>query len=111
MKRFEGQSLSIIFAVMSTSVPERNPGFLSEKEYVGVLAYIHSLSRYAPGEVAYNDENGALNAVIVAARKRKWGWKISRLTYFTAALLIAHISNMLLSKSITGGKQCPRLSD
>ncbi len=33
-------------------MPERNPGFLSEKEYVDVLAYIHSLSRYAPGEVA-----------------------------------------------------------
>ena len=66
LKRFEGQSLSIIFAVMSTSMPESNPGFMSEKEYVDVLAYILSLSRYAPGDIDLNYEDGALDEVIVA---------------------------------------------
>ena len=71
LKRWEGQSLSILFTVMSTSMPESNPGFLSEKEYVDILAYILSLSRYAPGDTELTYENGALDEVIVEARKRK----------------------------------------
>ena len=71
LKRWEGQSLSILFTVMSTSMPESNPGFLSEKEYVDILAYILSLSRYTPGDTELSYENGALDEVIVEARKRK----------------------------------------
>jgi mono/diheme cytochrome c family protein len=70
LKRWEGQSLSILFTVMSTSMPESNPGFLSQKEYVDILAYILSLSRYAPGDTELSYENGALDDVIVEARKR-----------------------------------------
>lgn len=71
LKRWEGQNLSVLFTVMSTSMPESNPGFLSEKEYVDILAYILSLSRYAPGDTELDYQNGALDEVIVAARKRK----------------------------------------
>ncbi len=71
LKRWEGQSLSILFTVMSTSMPESNPGFLTEKEYVDMLAYILSLSRYAPGESELDYQDGALNEIIVAARQRK----------------------------------------
>ena len=52
-------------------MPESNPGFLSEKEYVDVLAYILSLSRYAAGETELDYKDGALNEVTVAARQRK----------------------------------------
>ncbi len=71
LKRWEGQSLSIMFTVMSTSMPESNPGFMTEKEYVDILAYILSLSRYAPGDAELDYQNGALNEIIVAARQRK----------------------------------------
>lgn len=71
LQRSEGQPLSIMFTVMSTAMPESNPGFLSEKEYVDILAYILSLSRYAPGDTELSYENGALDNVIVEARKRK----------------------------------------
>ncbi len=71
LKRWEGQTLSILFTVMSTSMPESNPGFLSEKEYVDILAYILSLSRYAPGDAELDYQNGALNEITVAARQRK----------------------------------------
>jgi len=67
----ESQPIAIIFAVMSTSMPESNPGFLSEKEYVDILAYILSLSRYAPGDTELDYENGALDDLIVAPRQRK----------------------------------------
>lgn len=71
LKRWEGQPLSILFTVMSTSMPESNPGFLTEKEYVDILAYILSLSRYAPGDTELDYREGALNEIIVAARQRK----------------------------------------
>lgn len=70
LKRWEGQSLSILFTVMSTSMPESNPGFLSQKEYVDILAYILSLSRYAPGDTELDYKDGALAEVMVEPRKR-----------------------------------------
>ena len=71
LKRWDSQPLGIIFTVMSTSMPETNPGFLYEKEYVDILAYILSLSRYAPGDTELDYENGALNEITIAPRQRK----------------------------------------
>ena len=71
LKRWEGQPIGVLFTVMSTSMPENNPGFMTQKEYVDILAYILSLSRYAPGDTDLDYKDGALNEVIVEARKRK----------------------------------------
>lgn len=71
LKRWEGQPIGILYTVMSTSMPESNPGFLTEKEYVDILAYILSLSRYAPGDTELDYKDGALNELMVAARVRK----------------------------------------
>lgn len=71
LKRWDSQPLGIMFTVMSTSMPESNPGFLNEKEYVDILAYILSLSRYAPGDTELDYKNGALNEVTVEPRQRK----------------------------------------
>lgn len=71
LKRWEGQPLGILFTVMITSMPEGNPGVLTEKETVDILAYILSLSRYAPGDNELDYRNGALDEIIVAARERK----------------------------------------
>ena len=71
LKRWEGQPINVLFTVMSTSMPENNPGFLSEKEYVDILAYVLSLSRYAPGDAELDYQDGALNDLMVEARKRK----------------------------------------
>lgn len=71
LKRWEGQPISILYTVMSTSMPESNPGFLTEKEYVDILAYILSLSRYAPGDSELDYKDGALDILTVEARVRK----------------------------------------
>lgn len=71
LKRWEGQPLGILYTVMSTSMPEGNPGFLTRKEYVDILAYILSLSRYEPGDEELTYQDGALNEILVAARQRK----------------------------------------
>lgn len=70
LKRWEGQPINVLYTVMSTSMPESNPGFLSEKEYVDILAYILSLSRYAAGDTELDYKDGALNDLKVEARKR-----------------------------------------
>lgn len=70
LKRWEGQPIDVLFTVMSASMPENNPGFLSEKEYVDILAYVLSLSRYAPGDTELDYKDGALGDLMVVARKR-----------------------------------------
>jgi len=70
LKRWEGQPIGIMYTVMITSMPESNPGFLSEKEYVDILAYILSLSRYAPGDTELDYQNGELNDLMVEPRVR-----------------------------------------
>lgn len=71
LKRWEGQPIGILYSVMMTSMPESNPGFLTEKEYVDILAYILSLSRYAPGDTELDYKDGALNELAVEARRRR----------------------------------------
>ncbi len=71
LKRWEGQPISVLFTVMSTSMPESNPGFLTEKEYIDILAYILSLSRYAAGDTELSYKDGTLNELTVEARRRK----------------------------------------
>jgi cytochrome c len=71
LKRWEGQSLSILFNVMSTTMPETNPGVLTEKENVDILAYALSLSRYAAGDTELDYKDGALDEITVEARQRK----------------------------------------
>jgi cytochrome c len=71
LKRWEGQPLSILFTVIGTTMPEGNPGVLTEKESVDILAYILSLGRYAPGDSELDYQDGALDEIIVAARQRK----------------------------------------
>ena len=65
------ESLGILFDVISSSMPETNPGFLSQKEYVDILAYILSLSRYSSGDIELEYANGALNNLDIEARIRK----------------------------------------
>jgi len=69
LKAWDGQPLSVLFAVMSASMPEGNPGSLPEKDYVDILAYILSLSRYPAGENRLNHTNNGLNEITIAARK------------------------------------------
>lgn len=50
LKRWSGQSAAILYDVMAGSMPESNPGGLLPEEYVDLMAYIFSQSRYPAGE-------------------------------------------------------------
>ena len=52
LKRWHGQSASVLFDVMSGSMPESNPGGLLDDEYLDILAYIFSRSRYPTADEA-----------------------------------------------------------
>jgi mono/diheme cytochrome c family protein len=70
LERWNGQTLGILYTIMSTSMPESNPGALRQEEYVEILAYILSLSRYPAGTSELDYRDGALEKITVAPRKR-----------------------------------------
>ena len=69
LRRWEGQPLGLFFTVMSASMPESNPGSLPDDQYVDILAYILSLSRYPDGDNDLDNAGGALDAITIAKRK------------------------------------------
>ena len=50
-------------------MPESNPGSLPDEEYVDILAYILSLSRYPAGDSELDVADDALNQIMIANRK------------------------------------------
>ena len=69
LKRWDGQSLDVFYTVMAASMPESNPGSLPDKEYVDILAYILSLSRYPAGDAELTFSGNALAEIMIANRK------------------------------------------
>lgn len=68
LKAWNGQPLGILYTIMSTSMPESNPGALPRSDYVDILAYILSLNRYPAGDRALTFENGELDEILISAR-------------------------------------------
>ena len=56
LKRWHGQSAAVLFDVMASSMPESNPGGLMDDEYLAIMAYIFSRSRYPDAEMALTTE-------------------------------------------------------
>jgi mono/diheme cytochrome c family protein len=69
LKAREGQPLGVLYTVMSASMPESNPGALPRKDYVDILAYILSLSRYPAGEAELDYKDGILDEIVITGRE------------------------------------------
>lgn len=69
-KAWDGQSLGLLFTVMSASMPESNPGSLQDSEYVDILAYILKLNRYPAGEAPLTNDDGELDEILIAQREK-----------------------------------------
>ncbi|HWM30043.1 MAG TPA: cytochrome c [Woeseiaceae bacterium] len=69
LKAWDGQPLSILYTVMSTSMPESNPGALPRKDYVDILAYILSLNRYPAGDVELDYSEDVLEGIVITDRE------------------------------------------
>lgn len=68
LKAWSGQPLGVLYAMMSASMPESNPGALPRDDYVDILAYILSLSRYPAGDKDLDYRNGVLDEITIAGR-------------------------------------------
>lgn len=69
-KARNGEPLSTFWIVMSTTMPESNPGSLRKAEYADILAYILSLNRYKSGDEPLAYEDGVLDTVTIAPRAK-----------------------------------------
>ena len=69
LKAWNGQPLGLLYTVMSSSMPESNPGALPRKDYVDILAYILSLSRYPSGDSELDYKDGALDEIVITDRE------------------------------------------
>jgi hypothetical protein len=49
-------------------MPETNPGALPRKDYVDILAYILSLSRYPAGDAELDYKDGVLDEIVISGR-------------------------------------------
>lgn len=65
LKRWGGQSVGVLYDVMSGSMPESNPGGLLPKEYEDIMAYIFSRSKYPEGEGRLTQKGGALGRILI----------------------------------------------
>jgi hypothetical protein len=65
LKRWSGQSAAVFYEVMSSSMPESNPGGLAEHEYVDIMAYIFSQSRYPSGDESLGPNAAALANITI----------------------------------------------
>ena len=69
-KSWEGQSLGTLFLVMSSSMPQGNPGSLPDKEYIDILAYMISQNRYSTGEKELPTDVDKLNSITIKSSKK-----------------------------------------
>ncbi|MEX2124375.1 MAG: cytochrome c [Woeseia sp.] len=69
LKAWDGQPLGVLYTVMSASMPESNPGALPRKDYVDILAYILSLSRYPAGDIELDYQGGVLDDIVISERE------------------------------------------
>jgi len=68
LKTWEGRTLALLFETMSTTMPETNPASLPRQNYVDILAYILSLSKYPAGDTKLDYRNKSLENTTIKAR-------------------------------------------
>lgn len=49
VRHWSNQPLAVLYGIMSSTMPEDNPGSLTAQEYADVLAYFLSLNKYPAG--------------------------------------------------------------
>lgn len=64
-RTWAGQPLGILYTIMSTSMPQTNPGALPRKDYVDILAYLLALNRYPAGNRELDYRDNALDRVLI----------------------------------------------
>ena len=70
MKAWSGKSLGELFKVVSTTMPEDNPGALKAEQYADVLAYVLQLNEFPSGTEELPASADALNGIKIEKKNR-----------------------------------------
>ena len=70
MKSWDGATLSDLYDAVSTLMPKDNPASLKRKEYVDILAYIHSLNGMPAGDAEMPSKAADLKAIRIKWRTK-----------------------------------------
>jgi cytochrome c len=60
---WSGRTLRDLFRLISTSMPNDNPGALSKQQYIDVVAYLLELNEYPAGEGELEGNESALRRI------------------------------------------------
>ncbi len=63
VRAWEGGSLFALYEVISTTMPQDNPGSLKRRDYADLLAYILELNGLPAGETPLSTRRSRLNAI------------------------------------------------
>ena len=69
LETWSGRTLGMLYETMSTTMPETNPAGLRQQNYVDILAYILSLSKYPVGESALEYKSNALDNITIVSKE------------------------------------------
>jgi mono/diheme cytochrome c family protein len=65
LRNWNGRSLAALFEYTRTTMPENNPGFLSDQEFIAIVAYMLSMSELPSGSVALPVEVAVLSGIVI----------------------------------------------
>jgi mono/diheme cytochrome c family protein len=68
LRDWEGRSLASLFEYTRATMPENNPGSLTDEEYVDVIAYMLSLSGMPAGDVELRPDTQSLARIVIRRR-------------------------------------------
>ncbi|NNV66102.1 MULTISPECIES: c-type cytochrome [unclassified Roseobacter] len=66
LREWDGRSLAVLFDYTRVSMPQANPGSLSDEQYADILAYMLSVSGASAGVVELPGDHGELARIVVA---------------------------------------------
>ena len=60
---WSGRTLRDLFRLISTSMPNDNPGVLSRQQYIDIVAYLLELNEFPAGDGDLNSDEGVLRRI------------------------------------------------
>jgi mono/diheme cytochrome c family protein len=65
LRNWNGRSLAALFEYTRTTMPDNNPGFLTDQEFVALVAYMLAMSGMPPGSVPLPTDPAVLAGITI----------------------------------------------
>jgi len=72
-RAWDGRPLHAFYDLVSTRMPEDNPGSLKRSEYVDVIAYILAINAYPAGDVELTGQADVLKSILIRKQPESGG--------------------------------------